>query len=175
MSKNTTSLLDAVRRLFPHCVTEAKGKDGQIQPAIDLNLLRQELSQHLIDGPTERYQLNWLGKRQALLSANQPVRKSFFPQPKESVHFETTKNLFIEGFKNADIQIDDRQVPSNTQKVQKRQNWPISRYLKSGGECKYNLGSKFRLNDDNCGNNSVDNLHFSFSRMADKKITTIGN
>ena len=97
MRKHTTAFLDAVRRLFPHCVTEAKGKDGQIQPAIDFDLLRQELSDRLIDGPAERYQLNWPGKRQAILSASQPIRQSFFPQPKESLNFQTTQNLFIEG------------------------------------------------------------------------------
>ena len=97
MRKNTPALIAAVRRLFPHCATEAKTKDGQIQPAIDFDLLRQELSDCLIDGPAERYQLNWPGKHQALLSANQPIRKTFFPQPKESLHFQTTQNLFIEG------------------------------------------------------------------------------
>ncbi len=93
MQKN----IDAVRRLFPHCVTEAKGKDGQIQPAIDFDLLRQELSDCLIEGPTERYQLNWPGKRAAIAAASEPIRKAFFPQPKESLHFQTTQNLFIEG------------------------------------------------------------------------------
>ena len=97
MRPDVTEMMNALRRLFPACVTEAKGKDGQIQPAIDFDLLRQELSPHLIEGTAERYQLNWPGKRQAILSAGQPTRKSFFPQPQESLHFQTTQNLFIEG------------------------------------------------------------------------------
>ena len=87
--------IDEIRRLFPHCVTEAKGKDGQIQPAIDFDLLRQELSDCLIECLTERYQLNRPGKRNVLLT------------------FETARNLFIEGFKNADIHIDNRSPAEN--------------------------------------------------------------
>ncbi len=78
-------------------MTETKTKDGQIQSAIDFDLLRQERSDCLIEGPTERYQLNWTGKRQSLLAANQPIRKAFFPRRAESVHFETTPNFFLEG------------------------------------------------------------------------------
>ena len=78
-------------------MTETETKDGQIQPAIDFDLLPQERSDCLIEGPTERYQLNWTGKRQALLAANQPIRKTFFPCRAESVHFETTPNFFLEG------------------------------------------------------------------------------
>ncbi len=97
MPNNTTSLLDALRRLFPACVTEAQGQDGQLRPAIDFDALRQELSDCLIDGPAERYQLNWPGKRAATLAANEPCVKTLRPGREESVNFETTKNLFIEG------------------------------------------------------------------------------
>ncbi len=97
MRTDTTSLLDALRRLFPACVTEAQGQDGQLRPAVDFDALRQELSDQLVDGPAERYQLNWPGKRAAMALANEPCAKTLRPCPEDSVNFETTKNLFIEG------------------------------------------------------------------------------
>lgn len=86
-----------LRELFPGCVTEAKGEDGAVRLAVDFDLLRQELSGTLVEGPQERYQLNWPGKREALLTANAPIAKTLRPRRDESVEFDTTKNLFIEG------------------------------------------------------------------------------
>jgi adenine-specific DNA-methyltransferase len=86
-----------LRELFPGCVTEAKGKDGAVRLAVDFDLLRQELSGTLVEGPQERYRLNWPGKREALLTANAPIAKTLRPCREESVDFDTTKNLFIEG------------------------------------------------------------------------------
>ena len=65
--------------------------------AIDFDLLRQELSDHVVEGPQERYQLDWPGKREALFAANAPIAKTLRPAREESVDFDTTKNLFIEG------------------------------------------------------------------------------
>ena len=86
-----------LRELFPGCVTEARGVDGAVRLAVDFDLLRQELSGTLVEGPQERYQLNWPGKREALLTANAPIAKTLRPCRDESVEFDTTKNLFIEG------------------------------------------------------------------------------
>ncbi len=83
--------------LFPNCITEAKADDGTIKRAIDFDQLRQELCDHVVDGPRERYHLNWPGKREALLAANAPIAKTLRPCREESVDFDTTKNLFIEG------------------------------------------------------------------------------
>ncbi|MBI5719361.1 MAG: site-specific DNA-methyltransferase [Burkholderiales bacterium] len=83
--------------LFPGCVTEAKGEDGAVRLAVDFDLLRQELSGTLVEGPQERYQLNWPGKREALLTANAPIAKTLRPCREESVDFDSTTNLFIEG------------------------------------------------------------------------------
>lgn len=85
-----------LRELFPGCVTEAKGEDGALRLAVDFDLLRQELSGTLVEGPQERYQLNWPGKREALLTANAPIAKTLRPNRKGSLHFDMTKNLFIE-------------------------------------------------------------------------------
>lgn len=86
-----------IRDLFPGCVTEAKDEDGSIKLAVDFDQLRQELSDVIVEGPQERYHLNWPGKREALLTANAPIAKTLRPYREESVNFDTTKNLFIEG------------------------------------------------------------------------------
>lgn len=86
-----------IRDLFPGCVTEAKGEDGSVKLAVDFDLLRQELAESIVEGPQERYHLNWPGKREALLAANAPIAKTLRPSRNESVDFDTTKNLFIEG------------------------------------------------------------------------------
>lgn len=86
-----------IRNLFPGCVTEAKGEDGSVKLAVDFDLLRQELTESIVEGPQERYHLNWPGKREALLTANTPIAKTLRPCREESVDFDTTRNLFIEG------------------------------------------------------------------------------
>ncbi|WP_429154588.1 site-specific DNA-methyltransferase [Aeromonas veronii] len=86
-----------LRELFPGCVTEAQGKDGAVKLAVDFDQLRQELAESIVEGPQERYHLNWPGKREALLTANAPIAKTLRPCRDESVEFDTTKNLFIEG------------------------------------------------------------------------------
>lgn len=86
-----------IRELFPGCVTEAKDEDGNVKLAVDFDQLRQELSDVIVEGPQERYQLNWPGKREALLTANAPIAKTLRPCREESVEFDTTRNLFIDG------------------------------------------------------------------------------
>lgn len=89
--------IEKLAALFPSCVIESKGVDGKLQQAIDFDLLKQELSRNIVEGPQERYQLNWPGKREALLTANAPIAKTLRPCREESVNFDTTQNLFIEG------------------------------------------------------------------------------
>ena len=86
-----------IRTAFPDCVTEARGEDGTLRLAVDFDQLRQALSDHIVEGPQERYRLDWPGKREALLTANAPIAKTLRPARDESVDFDTTKNLFIEG------------------------------------------------------------------------------
>jgi adenine-specific DNA-methyltransferase len=93
----TQANIDKLAELFPNCVAEAAGADGVLQRSIDFDQLRQELSGNIVEGPQERYQLNWPGKREALLTANAPIAKTLRPCREESVDFDTTKNLFIEG------------------------------------------------------------------------------
>lgn len=87
-----------IRELFPGCVTEARDVvTGDLRLAVDFDQLRQELSNSIVEGPQERYRLDWPGKREALALANAPIAKTLRPYREESVDFDTTHNLFIEG------------------------------------------------------------------------------
>jgi len=89
--------IDKIADLFPTVITEDCDAEGNPTRAIDFDLLRQELSDHVIEGPQERYHLDWPGKREALFAANTPIARTLRPVRKESVDFDTTQNLFIEG------------------------------------------------------------------------------
>lgn len=98
MSRNLTDVnIDKLAELFPSVVTETIDADGNPQRSIDFDLLRQELSDHIVEGPQERYQLDWPGKRAAAFAANAPIAKTLRPVRGKSVNFDTTKNIFIEG------------------------------------------------------------------------------
>ena len=86
-----------IRELFPNCVTERINKEGKLEHAIDFDMLKQELSDHVVDGLQERYQFTWPDKRKAILAANAPINKTLRPCREESVNFDNTENLYIEG------------------------------------------------------------------------------
>lgn len=89
--------IEAIAELFPQVMTEALDAEGNVTRAIDFDALRQELSGHVVEGPRERYVLDWPGKRAAMLAANAPTRSTLRPMLDESVNFDSTQNLFIEG------------------------------------------------------------------------------
>ena len=89
--------ISKIAQLFPNCVTEAKGENGEITHKIDFDMLKQELSYSLVEGREERYQFTWPDKKQAILTANAPINKTLRPCRKESVNFDETENLYIEG------------------------------------------------------------------------------
>lgn len=93
----TAENVQKLAALFPNCVVEAKDGLGKPTKAIDLDLLRQELSNSVIEGPRERYHLDWPGKREALLAANAPIAKTFRPCREQSMNFDSSEHLFIEG------------------------------------------------------------------------------
>lgn len=93
----TVRNIERIADLFPNVMTEAHDIDGDLVRSIDFDLLRQELSDHIVEGPRERYQLDWPGKRAAAFAANAPIGKTLRPVREESVDFDMTKNLFIEG------------------------------------------------------------------------------
>lgn len=86
-----------IRELFPNCVTERINNEGKLEHAIDFDMLKQELSDHVVDGLQERYQFTWPDKRKAILAANAPINKTLRPCKEESVDFDNTENLYIEG------------------------------------------------------------------------------
>ncbi|HHF2866957.1 TPA: site-specific DNA-methyltransferase [Vibrio alginolyticus] len=93
----TQQNIEKIQALFPNCVTESKGADGEIKLAIDFDQLKQELSSSVVEGPQERYMLNWPGKREALLISNSPIIKTLRPIESESINFWSAKDIFIEG------------------------------------------------------------------------------
>ncbi len=87
-----------IRELFPGCVTEARdSKTGKLRLAVDFDQLRQELSDQIVEGPQERYRLDWPGKREALALANAPIANALRPCGEQSINFDKTRNIFIEG------------------------------------------------------------------------------
>lgn len=93
----TARNVERLAELFPQVITESRDAEGNVTVAVDFDLLRQELSDHVVEGPQERYQLDWPGKRAAAFAANAPIAKTLRPVREESVDFDSTRNLFIEG------------------------------------------------------------------------------
>lgn len=83
--------------MFPNAVTEAKDENGEIVRAIDKDVLMQEINTKVVDGKEERYQFTWPDKKKSVLLANAPINKTLRPCREESVDFDNTENLYIEG------------------------------------------------------------------------------
>ena len=92
----TAQNIDKIGALFPNCITEAMGEDGKMKKAVNFDLLRQMLSGDVAEGD-EAYEFTWVGKKAAIVEANKPIRKTLRPCPEESVDWDTTENLYIEG------------------------------------------------------------------------------
>lgn len=86
-----------IAALFPDVVTETKDVGGNVILAVDFDALRDDLSGEVVDGPRERYQFTWPGKREAKLEARRPIKKTMRPCPEKSKDWDTTENLYIEG------------------------------------------------------------------------------
>ena len=86
-----------IGELFPNCLTERLDENGKPETAIDFDQLRQELSKDIVEGPEERYQFTWPDKRNAIRLANAPTTDTLRPCREESVDFDNTQNLYIEG------------------------------------------------------------------------------
>jgi adenine-specific DNA-methyltransferase len=89
--------IERIAKLFPNVIIETQDNEGNTTKAIDFDLLRQQLSDVLVEDDDERYRLDWPGKKASLLKANTPITKTLRPYRKESVNFDTTENLYIEG------------------------------------------------------------------------------
>lgn len=110
----TKGNIDYIEKFFPACITEARGEDGKLKKAVNFNLLRQMLSDEVLEGD-EAYEFTWVGKKAAIVEANRPIRKTLRPVKEDetvptgadstgtpycssgSVNWDTTENLYIEG------------------------------------------------------------------------------
>ena len=92
----TAQNIEKIGALFPNCMTETLGKNGKPKKAINFDLLRQMLSGDVVEGD-EAYEFTWVGKKAAIVEANKPIRKTLRPCKGESVNWDSTKNLYIEG------------------------------------------------------------------------------
>ncbi|MBR5551847.1 MAG: site-specific DNA-methyltransferase [Muribaculaceae bacterium] len=89
--------VELLGQMFPNCLTETINADGKLVRAIDFDKLRQELACEVVEGADERYQFTWPDKRNAIRLANAPINKTLRPCREESVDFDNTENLYIEG------------------------------------------------------------------------------
>lgn len=89
--------IEFIAKRFPNCVTEALDEEGKLTKLVDFDMLKQELSHVVIDGDKERYTMTWPDKRKAILTANVPIAKTLRPCREDSVDFDHTQNLYIEG------------------------------------------------------------------------------
>ena len=92
----TAQNVEKIGALFPNCITETVDENGKPKKAINFELLRQMLSEDVLDGD-EAYEFTWVGKKAAIVEANKPIRKTLRPCKEESVDWDNTQNLYIEG------------------------------------------------------------------------------
>ena len=92
----TAQNIEKIEALFPNCITETVDADGKPRKAINFDILRQMLSADVVDG-SEAYEFTWVGKKAAIVEANKPIRKTLRPCIGESLEWDSTKNLYIEG------------------------------------------------------------------------------
>lgn len=92
----TAQNIEKIGALFPNCITETADKNGKLKKAINFDMLKQMLSDEVAEGD-EAYEFTWVGKKEAIVEANKPIRKTLRPCPEESVNWDTTENLYIEG------------------------------------------------------------------------------
>ena len=125
---------EKLKALFPNCVTESLDKDGNPIRAIDKDLLMQEINSEVVEGQKERYQFNWPGKRDAIRKANAPTTMTLRPCKDESVDFDNTQNLYIEG--------------DNLEVLKLLQNNYLGKVKMIYIDPPYNTGSDFVYNDN---------------------------
>lgn len=125
---------EALKALFPNAVTEAKNESGGVIRAIDKDILMQEIATEVVEGRDERYQFTWPNKREAILAANAPLSKTLRPAREESVNFDETENLYIEG--------------DNLEVLKLLQETYLGKIKMIYIDPPYNTGSDFVYNDD---------------------------
>ena len=92
----TAQNIEKIGALFPNCITETADENGKLKKAINFDMLKQMLSDEVVEGD-EAYEFTWVGKKEAIVEANKPIRKTLRPCKEESVNWDSTENLYIEG------------------------------------------------------------------------------
>lgn len=92
----TAQNIEKIGALFPNCITETADENGKLKKAINFDMLKQMLSDEVVEGD-EAYEFTWVGKKEAIVEANKPIRKTLRPYKEESVNWDSTENLYIEG------------------------------------------------------------------------------
>lgn len=92
----TAQNIEKIGALFPNCITEALDENGKLKKAINFDLLKQMLSDDVVEG-SEAYEFTWVGKKASIVEAGRPIRKTLRPCKAESINWDTTENLYIEG------------------------------------------------------------------------------
>ena len=92
----TEKNIEKIESLFPNCITETRDEDGRLKKSINFEVLKQMLSDEIVDGD-EAYEFTWVGKKAAIVEANKPIRKTLRPCIEESIDWDKTENLYIEG------------------------------------------------------------------------------
>ena len=125
--------VERIGELFPNCITESKDEKGNLKRAINFEMLRQMLSEDVVDGK-EAYEFTWVGKKASIVEANKPIRKTLRPCKEDSVNWDTTENLYIEG--------------DNLQVLKLLQESYLGKIKMIYIDPPYNTGNDFIYNDD---------------------------
>ncbi len=125
--------VERIGELFPNCITESKDEKGNLKRAINFEMLRQMLSEDVVDGK-EAYEFTWVGKKASIVEANKPIRKTLRPCKEDSVNWDTTENLYIEG--------------DNLQVLKLLQESYLGKVKMIYIDPPYNTGNDFIYNDD---------------------------
>lgn len=92
----TAQNIEKIGALFPNCITEALDENGKLKRAINFDLLKQMLSDDIVEG-SEAYEFTWVGKKASVVEAGRPIRKTLRPCKEESLDWDNTENIYIEG------------------------------------------------------------------------------
>lgn len=125
--------VERIGELFPNCITESKDEKGDLKRAINFDMLRQMLLDDVVDGK-EAYEFTWVGKKASIVEANKPIRKTLRPCKEDSVNWDTTENLYIEG--------------DNLQVLKLLQESYLGKVKMIYIDPPYNTGNDFIYNDD---------------------------
>ena len=109
----TQKNIDKISQMFPNCITETKDENGNLKKAVNFELLQQMLSEEIAD-KDEAYEFTWVGKKAAIVEANKPIRKTLRPCKEESVNWDNTENLYIEGDNLEEVKMIYIDPPYNT-------------------------------------------------------------